>query len=173
MAPSDTERRGAELGGERFVPADIDSGCPLATGTEQRQLAGIAGEDETGPGAALFVGPSRRGDHDRGRYLLRHPPGPDACPQGISQLWRKGTWLPSVSGTTYVLDMDEELDRVHRPVEGTEERGRPSPYCFDESLPGRAIPHRPPHLVRISGQWWPDEPGAAIGSTFTDNEVRG
>ena len=72
---SDTKRCVAELGSERCVTADLDPCRPLPTSTEHDELARVAGQDRTRPGATLLVGPAGRGDHDRRRYLLRHPAG--------------------------------------------------------------------------------------------------
>src|SRR5271157_4413906 len=172
LRKSDAERRSAQLGGERCVAADLDPGRCLATGAEHGELAWVAGQGEAWPTATLLVGPSRRGDHDRGRDLLRHPAGAHASPEGIGQLRGDRAGFPAVLRATYVLDVDEELDCVHRPIEGAEEQRWPAPHGLDQLLPRGAIPHLAPHVVRVPGQRGPDESGPAVGSPFTDNEVR-
>ena len=56
LRTSDAERRRAQLGGERSVAADLDLGCPLATGAEHGQLARVAGQGEV---AAPIHAPSQ------------------------------------------------------------------------------------------------------------------
>src|SRR5580692_1415675 len=60
---SDPELRVAQAGGERGVAADFDPGRPLAARAEHGELARVTGQSEAWSGPALFLGPSRRGDH--------------------------------------------------------------------------------------------------------------
>jgi hypothetical protein len=69
--------------------------------------------------------------------------------------------------------VDEELDRVHGPIKRAKEQRRPAPDCLDQLVPWGAISNSPPNSVRVSGQWGPYESGPAVGSPFTDHQVRG
>lgn len=125
----------------------------------------------TRPGAVLFFGPSGRRDHDGGGDLVRHPAGADARPEGVGQLRRDRPGFPAGLRVTHVFGVDEVLDRVHWPIERTEEQRRSAPHGLDELLPRHAIPSCPPYFVRVTGQPGPDESGPTVGSPFTHNEV--
>ena len=100
------------------------------------------------------------------------PPGPTRAQRLSANSGEIARGSQSSCAATYVLHVDEELDRVHRPIEGTKEQRRPAPDGLDELLPPHAVPHRPPHLVRVAGQRWPHETGPAVGSPFADDQVR-
>jgi len=168
---SDPERSGAQAGGECSVAANFDPGSPLAAGAEHGEFGGVTFQDEARPGPTLFVGPSRRRDHDRCGHFFRHPARPDTRPEGIAQFRRDRTGFPTGSGATHVLDVDEELDRVHRPIQGAKEPRRPAPHGLDQFVPWGSVSDRAPNLVRVSGQWGPYESGTAVGTPFSDDQV--
>jgi hypothetical protein len=74
---------------------------------------------------------------------------------------------------THVLHVDEELNRVHGPVERAKERRWAAPHGRNEVFPRRAISHGSPDLVRVTGQRRPDQSGSTIGSPLTHDEVCG
>ena len=69
--------------------------------------------------------------------------------------------------------MDEELDGVHRSVEGTQKERRAAAYRGDKVLEGRAISHGTTDLVGVSGQRGPHQSGAAVGPSLTDDQIGG
>ncbi len=100
------------------------------------------------------------------------PPGPTRAQRASANSGEIGRGSQPSCAATYVLHVDEELHRVHRPIERTEEQRWPAPDGLDELLPPHAVPRRLPHFVRVAGQRWPHESWPAVGSPFTDDEVR-
>ena len=100
------------------------------------------------------------------------PPGPTRAHRRVGHFLGDRTRLPTDFRPTNVLHVNEELDRVHRSIERTQQHRRTVAHGLHELLPGSAIPNGEPYLVGVPSEWVPHEAGTRVGPPLTDNEVR-
>ena len=122
-----------------------------------------AGQAQAWPGATLFVRPSRRGDHDRGRDLFRHPTRPDTIPESIGQLREiYGGAHPSCARRTSSTWMKNSTVFIG-PSKGRSSNGGPLrtvSTSFSHGVRSRTARR---NLVRVAGQWSETSPGPLSG----------
>ena len=167
--PRDTARSWATSVASPVISTRAACWRPAA---EHGELSRIPGHRDDRSGAALLVLSTRRRQDNGGRNLLRHSAWPDACPQCVGQCRGDGPRLPAVLATAEVLHVDEELDGVHRPVEGSEKQWWSSAHGRDELIPRHAVPRRAPHLLGVAGHRRPDQAGPAVGAPLPHDDVR-
>ena len=121
--------------------------------------------------AVLLVGPVRPI-----RWWLAHAwpsPRPHPCHSSLVKSGSSGRTLPRRLGPPDVLDVDEEFDRVHGPVEGPEEQRGTGADGRHQFLPGRAV-----RLRVLTASVWParggrDHSPATVGSPFAHDQMGG